>query len=475
MKRKKARRASKAWTLPDTFWKFFLPIAALAGLLLRVLGTQDMEYKEDEQFHFTISQVVGSRMDWPWLGINSGVYLPNPGASVWVFVLLAKLTGATTATGLAHGVQIVGWLGILMLLPYLWACIPRDQRAWGYWAVVLAMVNPITLLYHRKLWPEAFLPGLAVLILWGFARRQNRRGAFTWGLIGALIGQVHMSGFFLAGALFAWTALFERRSDLASEGAGRSRLRTHWKGWLLGSCLGALPLIPWISWVATHPRGGPVSSGMGEALQLKYWVFWLSDSLGLHVGNALGVHRGPGLKQLEDFLRYPLLGQTPTYLSGVAHLLAAGLGGVALAGGLRLLVGRLAHPKLKSFTGALGTPWFEHQAAFLGAGLLLTLTGVWVRRYYLAVMFPWETFWLVAAFWGMNEHRPSQRGFAWALPALWVAQLVMSVSLVQYVHRNEGAPLGDYGPAYHRVLPTLKNPSQPWEPGPNGNALPPLR
>ena len=71
-------------------WKIFLLLSFFAGFMLRTLHVQDMEYKEDEQYNYTQSQTIGTTEAWPAYGIASGVYIVNPGASIWVFAALAK-------------------------------------------------------------------------------------------------------------------------------------------------------------------------------------------------------------------------------------------------------------------------------------------------------------------------------------------------------------------------------------------------
>ena len=140
-------------------WTPFLILAGTAGLLLRVLFVEDMEYKEDEEYNFIQTQMIGVTHPWPWHGMNSGVYLANPGMSIWVFAILAKLFRIHEPTALAHAVQGVAWLGICLIIPFAYRWIQdRQERQLWLWAYALAMVNPFLILYQRKLWPEPFLP-----------------------------------------------------------------------------------------------------------------------------------------------------------------------------------------------------------------------------------------------------------------------------------------------------------------------------
>ena len=78
----------------------------------------------------------------------------------------------------------------------------------------------------RKIWPPSILTPLLLLLWISHQHRQARWGAFTWGLVGAVIGQVHLSGWFVAMGLVLGTVIAECRGSLP-----RSR---YWHWWLLG-------------------------------------------------------------------------------------------------------------------------------------------------------------------------------------------------------------------------------------------------
>jgi hypothetical protein len=247
-----------------------------------------------------------------------------------------------------------------------------------------------------------------------------------------------MSGFFFAAALFLWTAFFDRKS-------------ANWKGWFLGSVSGALPLIPWVLYAVSHPIGGRMSAGWSEITQLKYWTFWFTDPTGLHLGNPLGLLRGESnWAQISDFVRYPLWEGHATYLNGLAHLVALGATLLLFSRGLfgiwanwkkdgvslcSMFIGK--HSRRDSQTS------FVQNSALWGCGILLTVTGVVIRRYYMAVTFPLEFICLI------RMARPDTKTGNKILVSLWLAELFMSATFVGYIHVNEGSVAGDYGKAYH--------------------------
>ena len=118
--------------------------------------------------------------------------------------------------------------------------------------MALQAVSPFAIRMSRKLWPPSLLTPL-LLVLWiSHRHRQDRWGAFAWGLVGALIGQVHLSGWFVAAGLVVGTAVAEFRGSLP-----RSR---NWHFWLLGSALGLIGAIPWARVFSRHPSLRPRGS-----------------------------------------------------------------------------------------------------------------------------------------------------------------------------------------------------------------------
>ncbi len=430
--------------------------------MLRLIHVEDMEYKEDEEFNFLKTQASGAAA-WPWIGMPSGVYIPNPGMSVWIFTLLARLYRATEPTQLATAVQLCALAGIGLLIPFTLKFVAEKEREPWLWATVLAAVNPFAVLYSRKLWPEPCLLPFCVITLMGFWRREKFWGAITWGLFAAVLGQIHMSGYFLAAGFWIWTLIWDRK-------------KTNWKGWGLGTLLGALPLIPWLHSILTHPAGGRVSSGWTEAIQFKYFVFWITDPLGLHLGNPLGLLRGSGLAQIEDFIRYPIVGGVPTYGVGLAHSVIAAAAAFILGKSL-LAFARGLRRTWKIYPKMQGSKWtklshirelfrfndivapartqtvFAILASVIVCGLLLTVTGVNIRRYYMVVTFPLEFVTLAL----LALRLPRGRCF---LAAIWAAELAISAGFVHYIHVNQGAIEGDYGQAYH-LIKKLNRPPTP--------------
>jgi hypothetical protein len=389
------------------------------------------------------------------MGMNSSVDVPNPGMSLWVFVVLRTLSGAEDPPGLTRAVQVANCLALVLLAWFAWRHVrPPEREAW-LWAAALVAVNPLAVLFHRKLWPPCVMPLLTLAMLWGWWYRGRRLPAFVWGLAGPCLGQIHMSGFFFAGGFAAWALFFERR-------------RVAWKAWLAGSVLGALPLLPWMHHLLTHPSTRPVNPDRWvHALEGKFWVRWCTESFGWGIDYTLG------RANFKEFLSWPVVGGHPTWLVAAAHAL--------IAAAALVLLGRAAKSLWRD-RGGLRARWvgrasptaFTQSAALWGFGLLLTLSCFSIHRHYMIVLFPLECLWVARLALPQKRHltqrrqgakekesyslssfapwrlcvrclpSPSGRGL---LAALWAAQLLISASFLTYVHAKQhiGA---EYGTTY---------------------------
>src|SRR5262249_57806123 len=114
-----------------------------------------------------------------------------------------------------------------------------------------------------------------------------------------------------------------------------------------------------------------------HVLEGKFWTQWTSEALGLSPEYALG-------DDFPDFLTYPLLAGRRTYLVALGHLLAVALGAAIL---LRAAAAwwrdRARWQAL--WIGRDSSTAFTQNAAFLGFGVLLTLTGSVIPPHYLSV------------------------------------------------------------------------------------------
>jgi hypothetical protein len=419
------------------WWHLGLAIALLAGAVFRLIWVEDMEYKSDEIYMFERTRNVGVTEPWPWLGMVSNAQLHNPGMSVWVFLLPGKLLGGTEdPTVLARVTQVLSLaaLGLMVVFALRW--IPDEEREIWLWAVVIAAVNPPDVCLQRKIWAQSVLPFFSMLFLLAWWKRQHRGGAFAWGLVGACLGQIHMSGFFYAAGFALWTLVFDRRS-------------VRWGSWLAGSFWGTLPLLPWIYYVLHAPSSElPSGRSWTNLLVPSFWLYWSTDPLGTGIW-------WPLLRQFREFLGYPILAGTPTYLVGVLYVLALGIG-VLIYARAGYLVASGRWPWRELVMGKGPSTALAMGAALGGFGLLLTATGVPIGGHYLLVAFPLLYVWLARL--ALPRSAPRWPGRV-LLATLCVAQFLVAADFLAYIHINQGAVDGYYGKAYGAQL---ERPDSSW-------------
>jgi len=401
-----------------------LALALIVGAVLRFTWNEDMEFKGDESWMFRTAMTVGKTEPWPELGMPSGVGLRNPGMSVWVFVGLARVANAATPLHLDRAIVTLNVLALVLLALFIWREVPDDQKEAWAWAMALAAVGPIGLLLQRKIWAQSTLPALCVLFIWGWWRRDRWWGAALWGLVGAWLGQIHMSGFFYAFSFFVITAVVR----------GPDRKKTKWPLWVVGSVLGAITLWPWLLYVKSGQDHGPPWS-WDVVSNLRFWRLAFSDMLGTGLDYSLG-------RAYFDFLRYPRFAEElfpALYMQGISLTCGLAIFGFAFVA----LWKKRAEWKVawrwpwRASESALGT-----LAAIFGFGVLLTIFSVYVHRHYLIVTYPFEGLFLALL---ALKYAPKPR--LW-LAAIVLMQLGLSVTFLDYIHTNGGAPGGDYGRAY---------------------------
>jgi hypothetical protein len=374
----------------------------IAGSGLRLLWPHDMEWKFDEKWMFAKAQRVAQGADaWPWVGMPSGVGLQNPGLSIWSFAALARLIHDPVV--MTQAVQV---LNVLALWGFAWWVLstwPRADQGVGLWGVALFAVSPLPVLFARKIWAQDLLPVFVLPWLWAHARRETRAGAFMWGLLGALLGQLHMSGFFAAGALFVASLL-------------QDRAKFPWLPWLAGSTCGALLLLPWLRLVLTPGTAPPT---VGE-LSLSFFSEALTHAWGLGLRYPLG-------RTYVTFLQGPELAGVTTHLAGLARYALLGLlvfSAVMLIRERRKLT-LSAALRIYLWTIVIG-------------GLSLSLLRVHVFTHYLIA---WSPLLHIAAAWMLYRQRL-------ALLALCGCQLLLTASFLLFIHQHGGVPNADYGIAY---------------------------
>lgn len=384
--------------------RFVLTLSLGFFLLLRLVYMNDIEYKYDEQYMFERSQAVGKTEPWPLIGMNSSAGLPNPGASVWTFVGLARLTGATTPPELSQAVGLICFVGFLLLVALGALYLREPERSIWEWGMSVAAISPMVVLFQRKIWAQSLLPFFLGLFWCAWMKRSQPWGAFCVGLVGVLLGQVHMSGFFFFAAVFLGTSLsgnlqMSKKAFLAG---------------VLGTSLGVLPMIPWLMQIRSQ-------NGMFHFHFSSFLGSWFMDALGWGLTRSLR-------NDFWEFLKWP----AHTYVVGLAHAVT----GSFLLWGLATLKAQFNSKSPLALMLLIG---------FVGYGLLVSVFSPGFYRHYIVVVYP-LTF--MSAVWILYATRLSKKTRDMRLLFFWIAQLVISISFLQFIHERGGSTAGEYGVSY---------------------------
>ncbi|MBK9759679.1 MAG: hypothetical protein IPO90_06840 [Flavobacteriales bacterium] len=404
--------------------RLFLAMIVI-GCALRVIWPTDMEWKTDEKLLFSMAEDAEMKGAIPEVGMGSGGGIMNPGMSVGVFALIAAITDGPIGM-----VQAVQWINVISLLGFLVIAFFRykgnEQKMW-FAGLALAAISPLAVIFSRKIWAQDLLPAFAFLITLAHWHRGKWVGAFTWGLMGALMGQVHMSGFYYAFGLFSVSVLHDHFNEK----------RIRWIPWLTGSAAGAILLLPWLQYLLHNEQNS--AAHLSNIVQLNFFFYWLIDALGLDVYYSLR-------ENFWEYLREPLIGSTPTYLVAALHIALVFLTAVVvreLYAFIRKTVSGLKGVgSMRAFFMNMSATKLQMLAILVGIGVLFPLTGVTVVQHYLICTFPFM-YVFIAHLLSKQER---------VMRAMLVVQLLVTLGFLWYIHTNGGAPEGDYGVNYRTQM-----------------------
>jgi hypothetical protein len=467
--------------------------ALVFGIVARLVWLEDMEWKADEIYSVETCVEINRTGQWPATGMGTSVGLPNPGLSVWAFAPLVAIDHRPTSV--CRQVMV---LNVLAMLAFALMAIRspdhagRDGWTSGFlrslahreawlWAIALLAVNLYCIRIARKIWPPSLLGPLVFLLWAGRSLRSSRVGSLAWGLAGATIGQIHLSGFFLAGGIFVASVVERVR--------GRDKVATRWPWWVAGSMIGAVGLISWLEATKSGQGKTPVLDWTLDGFRARislFWNYWLEMGLGL---TSWATYTNEHYR----FLAEPSLFGRPTrlierlqqgvYWLGVFAVVTWAANGIVgaipqprrrasqrsiLRIRRRLLarlrpahrppartvwqaVSRLLSPRSDRPIGSDTEARFYAWASLLGGGGLLILTCRIIHVHYLYVLSPFLFVWLALAF--TTRRR--------MLALIVLAQAILSASSLIDLHVRDGAPIGDYGVAYRAQKPEQTKPFHP--------------
>lgn len=405
--------------------KIFLFFIVATGIILRLVWLSDMEWKADEKWMYEKAHEAAATKTFPAVGMQSGGGIVNPGMSVAAFAIIASFTNDPLAMN--RVVQIVNIISILCFLLFALYKVEEKERETWLLGIALACVSPLAVLFSRKIWAQDLLPLITFIIIFSNANRHKRVGAFVWGLAGAIIGQIHMSGFFFAGGLFVFTVFHDHFS----------KRKFQWLYWIAGSIAGSISIIPWIDFILNNPQ--ITRQSFWHIFQFNFYLYWFLDSQGLNIMYSIR-------KEFWQFIKEPFVAGIPTYLIAVIHLFLAAVASIALVQVLRYSKRGINFFRQKfsvqEFFVNMSTTRFYLFSILLGLGVFMTLSGTVIYPHYLICAFPFSYIFLAKV---LQERKKIMYGII-------TAQLIVTMAFLVYVHTHNGIKEGDYGVAYHEQL-----------------------
>ncbi|MEP7265360.1 MAG: hypothetical protein ABI772_12720 [Bacteroidota bacterium] len=398
----------------------FVGFMIALGLLFRLLFAADMEWKDDEKLMYQLSTETAAKGTFPEVGMMSGGGVVNPGLSVAVFASLSHFTNSPD--GLVKFVQWINVLAILLLLNFIYRTVPLPEKKSWYYALSLAAVSPLAVLFSRKIWAQDLLPLFSVLLIFTIANRKKNVNAFFAGMIAMLIGQIHMSGFFLAAGFVGFSFLYD----------WYHHHKIKWLAWIAGGVIGCIPLIPWLQYISTHKQGSYLI--LDHVLQWKFYIYTFLDAHGLNLVYTFE-------KEITQFYAYPSVNGISLCVVGVLYILLAGIAVYTLWMMVKYALGLMNVFRESGFIKWLfncSLARFYLQGVFIGLGILMTFSGTEIYPHYLICIFPFSYVWLCKLY---IDHKR-------VLKMIIICQAVLTLLFLSYVHQNNGIFNGDYGQTY---------------------------
>jgi hypothetical protein len=391
---------------------------------MRLVWVEDMEWKDDEKIMYNLAKETAHAGGFPSVGMMSGGGVVNPGLSVALFSWIFLVTDGPA--GMARAVQISNVLAILLLLYFIWHKLPQKERKDWYFAIALGAVSPLAVLFSRKIWAQDLLPLFTVFLLFAMSTRDKRTGAFFYGLLALLIGQIHMSGFFLAAGFMTFGFLY----DIYHKN------KIQWLWWIVGGLAGLIPLIPWLQYISTNKQGSYLI--IDHVLQLRFYIYTFLDAHGLNLVYAFE-------KEITEFYRYPVIGGRAIFIVAFIYfiLIASALFTIWLIIKYFLKTfGEIKSSGILKWIFNCSQTRFYLQGIFIGLGLLMTLSGTEIYPHYLICIFPFSYVWVSRIYADKLKY----------FKIMIIAQALITICFLCYVHQNDGIINGDYGKTFESQI-----------------------
>ncbi len=409
-------------------WLAIMALAVAAGLVFRLMMPGQIQFHGDEKYTFDHVVDVLRGGPWPSHGMAMSIGGPNPGMSVWIFILLGFIAPPSTPPDLSRIIAVVNILALGAFLAFILVGVPRREREPWLWGLALWAVNPAAVTYDRKIWPPCVLSIFVVAMLAGWRYRRKWIGSFAFAFVTVIGGQIHPTAAFLGAVIFAWTMFDDRWSF-------------RFTGLFAGGILGFLPAATWV--LSYYEKGNSLHKL--RLPFLKFYELWFTQPFGFGVDYTLGPVEFP------HFLQWPLIDGKPTDIVLFLHLfLALLVAGLLFLAARRFLAGGIsprAWPRWLFLGETMGGRLVR--AAFWGFGTILTLLtvrGGGLYPHYLIVITPLMALWVALLVTFNDGGQLRERGRI-VLSVLCLCGALITTAQFAYIDAV-GNIMGEFGPSW---------------------------
>jgi|694.fasta_scaffold09772_8 hypothetical protein len=394
----------------------FFYVFIFLGVFFRLVFLEDMEWKFDQLEMYKFIKEFHLEDHFRWIGMNSGVNIPNFGASVWVFYLMGFFT--LNPVWLSAQVAMLNIAAIFIFIYITFKYIAQKEKHIWYYALALMSVSMIAVSFSRHLWAQNILPFFTALLFWLYIKRGTHWFIDSlFGFILVLIGQIHMSGIFLAFSYVIMTLLVfkSRKINLIAI--------------FSGGILSFLPSIPLLIHVFANPSS-PSNKKIFSFFELKFLWYTMIQGAGIDIFYHLG-------KSSLSFIKYPTFCGIDTYFTGIIYFLMI----VSIISGVYFLFKSWRWNGFNQFLTLIQSNYTTQFCCISMLTLILiTLTGANLFGHYLIVTFPFVFLYASYIIFKVPYFR---------IQVLFlILNTLTTLLFLLFIHTNQGCNDCEYGKTY---------------------------
>lgn len=184
----------------------FLLILMVLAAALRLYQSSFFEFKNDQFYAIELGKEARNSHFLITHGMTSGVGVDNPPLFILLMGIITVFTGNPFYITLCF--CIVNITALIIAVRYLYSSLPEN---YAFFSSLILAFSPAFTMYSSNIWAQCLLPILMILFqisLYKFIIRSKPNEFIIMGIITALAGQLHMSGFSLFPVLIILAVMY---------------------------------------------------------------------------------------------------------------------------------------------------------------------------------------------------------------------------------------------------------------------------